>query len=57
MTRKRCSVTVAWWLQDFDRYFFALESTRFRGLQMPAYKLPSTFYMTTYRAQTAEGVV
>lgn len=44
-------------LQDFDRYFFAMEASRFRGLQMPAYKLPSTFYMTTYRAQTAEGVI
>lgn len=43
--------------RDFDRYFFAFHNTKFRGLQLPAYKLPSTFYMTEYRVRSSEAVL
>lgn len=43
--------------RDFDRYFFAFHNSRFRGLQLPAYKLPSTFYMTEYRNRSCEAVL
>jgi hypothetical protein len=43
--------------QDFERVFFAFEATKFHGAQLPAYKLPATFYMTTYRQQSAEATI
>lgn len=43
--------------REFDRHFFALQATNFCGYQRPAYKLPSTFYMTTYRAQVSESSI
>ena len=43
--------------RDFDRYFFAFHGAKFRGLQLPAYKLPSTFYMTEYRVRSCEAVL
>ena len=43
--------------RDFDRHFFAMEATKFRGYQRPAYKLPATFYMSTYRCQVSEAVI
>lgn len=43
--------------RDFDRYFFAFHNSRFRGLQLPSYKLPSTFYMTEYRVRSCEAVL
>jgi hypothetical protein len=43
--------------QGFDRYFFTFHNARFRGLQLPAYKLPSTFYMSEYRIRSCEAVL
>lgn len=43
--------------REFDRHFFACDESRFKGYQRPAYKLPSTFYMSTYRAQVAEATI
>ena len=43
--------------REFDRHFFACEASRFKGYQRPAYKLPSTFYMSAYRAQVAEATI
>jgi hypothetical protein len=44
-------------LREFDRYFFTLHNNQFQGLQLPAYNLPSTFYMTEYRARSCEAVL
>jgi hypothetical protein len=43
--------------REFDRHFFACEAARFCGYQRPAYKLPSTFYMTTYRTMASEATL
>jgi hypothetical protein len=43
--------------REFDMHFFKFEAARFRGYQRPAYNLPRTFYMSSYRKQAAEATV
>ncbi|GMH44183.1 hypothetical protein BSKO_12117 [Bryopsis sp. KO-2023] len=41
---------------EFDRTYFAQQSTKFKGLSRPFYQTPATFYMTAYR-RLAGGVL
>lgn len=43
--------------KEFDEHFFANEARNFKGYQLPAYRLPPTFYMTSYRSQVAESTI
>lgn len=43
--------------KEFDEHFFASEKRNFKGYQLPAYRLPPTFYMTSYRSQVADSTI
>jgi len=44
-------------LADYDRHFFAMKPSERDGHQLPAYKLPSTFYMSTYRSAISSALL